>query len=233
MLCRLTALFTLALSAHALPVILYDGTLGNSPTAQGWSLGTVSITGSAGEVVGGGGVTLSTTGSTRSGYGILSPVPLDRTISYQLTFDLQLNSESHSSTDRAGLSIIAIGTDLQGIEIGLWPGDIWAQNAGFTHGEDAAYNTTQRTLYTLAVGGSGYQLSAGGNVLLSGALLNYSASGAPYNVPNFVFVGDDTFSANASSSFFAATVSNPEPATWLLGLCALVTLAFFRRSATR
>jgi hypothetical protein len=224
--------------AQALPIVLYNGSASSppntSPTLQGWSLGTVNVTGTAVETSIVGGVTLDTTsGLIRSGYGILSPLPLDRTVSYSLTFDLQLNSESHSSNDRAGLSVVVIGSDLQGIELGFWTGDIWAQNLGFTHGEDAAYNATQRTIYTLAIGGGGYQLIAGGNVLLSGALRNYSASGAPYNVSNFIFVGDDTFSAGASSSFFEASVASPEPASAWLGLAALVLVSVRWRGRPR
>jgi hypothetical protein len=224
-----------ATAAHALPVVLYNGTLGTSPTAQGWLLGTIPGGGTVSEVVGGGGVTLTTTPLIRSGYGLLSPLPLDRTISYSLSFDLQLNSEVHTSNDRAGLSVIAIGDDLQGIELGFWTGDIWAQNLGFTHGEDAAYNTTQRTVYTLEVSGGGYELIANGAVLLSGSLRNYSASGFPYNTANSVFVGDDTFSADASTSFYAASVASPEPGAIVLTLAglAMVIGRAYRRSASR
>ena len=153
-----------------------------------------------------------------------------------MAFDLQLNSEDHSaSTNRAGLSIIVLGNDLRGIEIGFWTGDVWAQNFGFTPGEDAAYNTTQRKTYTLGVSGNNYPLTVGGSVLLSGLLRDYSSSGAPYTTPNFIFVGDDTFSANASSSFFNASLSAPEPGAIVLTLAglALVIGRASRRSATR
>jgi hypothetical protein len=237
MLRTFAAFFTFVAASHALPAVLYDGTLGTSPTAQGWALGTVAVTGSAIETLISGGVNLDTTsGLIRSGYTILSPLPLDRTVSYNLTFDLQTVSESHSSNDRAGLSIVVIGNDLQGIELGFWAGDIWAQNVGFTHGEDKAFNTTQRTLYSLGVSGATYTLSAGGNLLLSGALRDYTGGGFPYTVPNFLFVGDDTFSANASSNFFEASVASPEPAAGLLCLCGLIAcvkLSFSRRSANR
>jgi hypothetical protein len=234
MLRSLLAFFAFSAAGHAAPVVIYDGSLGTSPTAQGWLLGTVAFTGSANESLITGGVNLDTTsGTIRSGYSIPSPLPLDRTISYNLTFDLQLNAESHSTNDRAGLSLVIIGNDLQGIEIGFWTGDVWAQNLGFTHGEDKPFNTSQRTLYSLGVSGSSYTLSAGGNVLLSGALRDYSASNFPYNVPNFIFVGDDTFSANASSNFFEASVASPEPGTWLAAVCGIIMLSFCRRFATR
>jgi hypothetical protein len=236
--------------AYALPIVIYNGSAvappNNTPANQGWAL--VTIPGGAIEAPFAGGVTLDTTAgnSIHSGYsmGFVSPPPpisLDRNISYQVAFDLRLNSESHASSDRAGLSILVLSNDLMGIEIGFWtpvsgqPGHVWAQNTGFTHGEDAAYDTTQRTTYTLGVSGNNYALTVGGSVLISGALRNYSGFGAPYTTPNLIFVGDDTSSANASSSFFAASLAAPEPGAIVLTLAglALVIGRASRRSATR
>jgi len=227
--------FGLLAPAHGLPVVLYNGSLNTGLTSQGWSFGADAL--SFSQNVSGGATTLTTTGSIRAGYSILSPFTLDHNVSYNFTFDVQLNSEDHSvsglTNDRSGFSIIVISSDLQGIELGFWTTDIWAQNVGFTHGEDKAIDTTQRRTYSLGIGGSGYQLSSGGAVLLSGALRTYS--GFPYNVPNFIFVGDDTHEANANSSVFGVTAATPEPGAIVLTLAglALVIGRASRRSATR
>ena len=175
------------------------------------------------ESVSGGATVLTTTAPERAGFSIFSPITLDRSSGYQVTFDLQLAAESHSSNDRAGLSVIVLGSDHMGIELGFWTplgspvNEVWAQNAGFTHGEGAVFDTTQRTLYTLTVSGNSYDLTAGGTQLITGALRDYSGFGLPYTLPDFIFVGDDTFSADASTRFFAATVDTPEPASFVLG----------------
>ena len=41
---------------------------------------------------------------------------------------LKLLSETHSTNDRAGLSLIVLSSDLRGIELGFWTNEIWAQS---------------------------------------------------------------------------------------------------------
>jgi hypothetical protein len=235
LICRSTILFCALAAAHAAPIVIYNGALNTVPNAQGWAYANA---GTASNTAGGGAAILDTFGQvSRAGYGISSPIALDRNGGYRITFDLQLDAETHTNASRSGLSFIVIGNDLQGIEISLWTNgppstwtnEVWAQNVGFTHGEGAAFDTTQRTVYTLLVGGSSYTLLAGGIPLISGALRTYS--GAPYNVPNFIFVGDDTFEGSATTRFFAATVDTPEPATLLLGAFGIVGLLVRRYRA--
>ncbi|MCU1232986.1 MAG: outer rane adhesin-like protein [Candidatus Solibacter sp.] len=229
---RHAALFLLtAASCSASTALLYNGSSGTSPAAQGWTLASLGAVYT--ESQSGGATVMTTTGSVRAGYGRLIPILLNSTTGYSFTLDLQLDSESHSSNDRAGFSLILIDSDLRGLELGFWTDHVWAQNDSpmFTHGEDAAYDTTQRTTYTLTVLGSGYTLSAGRTSLLSGSLRNYTSFGLPYTTPNFVFVGDDTFEANATARLFNVSVAPvPEPATWGLGAIALLV---FRRCARR
>jgi hypothetical protein len=97
-----------------------------------------------------------------------------------------------------------LASDQQGIELGFWPDRIWAQAGGgngdgplFTQAEGAALDTTIMRSYTLEVSGAMYTLRSGNTLVLSGILRNYSSFGFPYNVPNFVFFGDDTTSASA------------------------------------
>ena len=82
----------------------------------------------------------------------------------------------------------------------------------FTQAEFTALNATVNTQYDLAVKGDNYQLFANGNLILSGRLRDYSAfvpasqviSGIqvnppnPYNIANFVFLGDSTPTAQSS-----------------------------------
>jgi hypothetical protein len=144
-----------------------------------------------------------------------SPV-LDRSAGYSVSFDLRLLSETHASNDRAGLSIIVLGHDLQGIELGFWTNEIWAQSGPtFTHAEGAAFNTTAKiTTYDLNISGSTYTLLADSVPVLTNTLRDYSAFGFPYTTSNWIFLGDDTSSARGS--FEVSRIAFvPEPAALL------------------
>lgn len=132
-----------------------------------------------------------------------SPV-LDRNTGYQLSFTSELVSESRAAAadkngdgldDRAGFSVIVIGNDQKGIELGFWSDRIWAQNDGksqqkpslepdsspqdplrtfFTQGEGVSFNTQQDVQYDLSVQGDLYRLLADNSVILTGQLRDYS-----------------------------------------------------------
>ena len=133
-------LLPFSLSAFASSYTLYDGALGTAPSAQGWASFTIGST----EALSAGAVTLDSTAASalHAGYGLLAPISLDATVGFDYAFTVRVNSESHSSNDRAGFSAIVITSNLTGIELGFWQTDVWAQNVGFTHGEDAAFDTT-------------------------------------------------------------------------------------------
>jgi hypothetical protein len=157
---------------------------------------------------------------------------LNRAAGVTLGFTAKVDSESHSgSGDRAGFSVIAITSDLMGIELGFWQDRIWAQSGpAFTKAEEGLYDTTEAlTSYELVIVGNAYSLLADGTPIVAGALRNYSAFGNPYNIANFVFFGDDTTSAQASfrTSRITLGASAPEPGT--LGLLALGGVALVRR----
>ena len=256
------SLLFLAWTATASAITLYDGTLGTLPAAQptpgqGWAYGA---SGAATQTAAGGVTTLDTTAadSISAGYnahlvGTISgnpatytmtglPVPFDRSTGYTVEITTQVNSESHGThTDRAGFSIIVLSSDLNGIELGLWTNEIWAQSisAGptyFTHGEGAAYPPTTQHQYDLAILGGQYRLFSDGTQILSGNLRDYSGSlknttvGAfstfPYATPNYIFLGDDTTEANASVNIADVRMFStalPEPASFvLMGLGVLV-----------
>lgn len=232
-------LFLAAVAVPGFGAVLYDGALGTAPGSQGYLFAALGGT----QAIGASGTTLDTTGSDlfRAGYSRVDQTH-DRSAGYTYTFDLQILGEDHSNTgaqnntgtdniaDRAGVSITVLGGDLLGIELGFWLDEIWAQNDGavkadptaaptgtrFTHGEGAAVNTGSMTRYNLSVVGSSYALYAAGNLVLSGALRDYSNEGAPYNLSNFFFLGDNTTSARGSfliNRIELAASAIPEPAT--------------------
>jgi Ca2+-binding RTX toxin-like protein len=193
-------------------VVLYDGSLTNLPSQQGWlQFGNVPSplpgTGSQTTISGGSTQLVSTTaGATGySNYNSYTPVllnqsfpVLDRTKGFTVSFDLKVNSESHSSDDnsdgiqdRAGFSVIVVTSDnTKAIELGFWENEIWVQNDGpnvanglsktlFTHSntERAFQSTTKMTRYDLAIKGDTYQLFAAGGTtpILAGSLRDYTA----------------------------------------------------------
>jgi hypothetical protein len=229
---RVALLLLFSLSAFASSYTLYDGSLGTVPSAQGWASFTIGST----ETLGAGAVTLDSTAvnGLHAGYGLLAPISLDATVGFDYTFTVRVNSESHSSNDRAGFSAIVITSNLTGIELGFWQTDVWAQNVGFTHGEDAAFDTTSGLIqYDLLVQGTSYTLYENTTALLSGSLRDYSGSAIPpYTVANSLFLGDDTTSAKGSFSLSAAGLSAPEPGAFVLLASGLAALLLRRTSRT-
>ena len=220
--------------------MLYDPALGDLPSDQGWAplaLGAPAAQGLAGGVY-----TLDTTGAGVSlwGNGRISPLPLDTQAGFDLSFSLQLLSESHSSPNRAGYTLVMVGAQAtQALELDFWADHLWAQNYDasqpdlLVHGADVAFNTTAAlTPYTLAVRQQQFTLSAGGTALLSGALHDYTARGFPYTTPNSLFLGDNSSRGSATSRLGAVSLSPvPEPAAGallMLGL-GLAGLALRRR----
>jgi hypothetical protein len=219
-------------------VVLYDATLGDRPGDQSWLLyadntflpGT-SVSQSA---IPGVGTRLQSNLLGAGGYSNVNPITgalknpefpgLDRSIGFELEFELQVNSESHSRSDRAGFSVIALAGDGLGIELGFWEDEIWTQDDEpiFTHAEGTGFDTTASlTSYALRIQGEGYSLLADGLEILSGSLRDYSAFGAPpYTLGNFLFFGDNTTSAAGDVTLGRISLAVvPEPGS--LGLAAI------------
>ncbi|NJO80434.1 MAG: calcium-binding protein [Cyanobacteria bacterium RM1_2_2] len=191
---------------------LYNARLGTAPASQGW-LAFANVVGAT-ETATSNGAILNTTlsNSIYAGYSNFNgatPVNfnfpiLDNEAGYSISFNLQMLAESRTNQSRAGFSIIAISNDqTKAIELGfqqLSPttGRIFAQAPNFTAAESIAYNTNLDTDYTLKVAGSQYKLLADGTEILTGELRDYSSFSGfpdPYETPNFIFLGDDTTSA--------------------------------------
>jgi hypothetical protein len=146
---------------------------------------------------------------------------LESAAGFQLDFTLQVESESHASNHRAGFSIIVLSEDARGIELAFWENEIWTQNDDatgglFTHGESASFPTTSGpTNYQLIIISDTYRLTANGTPILNGPLRDYSKFEGfpdPYQSPNFLFLGDDTTSAQARIQLNYLSVTGTEGA---------------------
>jgi hypothetical protein len=156
-------------------------------------------------------------GTTMPGFPIL-----DRSAGFHADFTLQVEHESHGKNDRSGFSLLILGEDARGIELAFWENSIWAQSDGntgglFNHGEGVLFPTTNGLIdYRLTVSGDTYTLTAGTESILSGPVRDYSDFEGfpdPYETPNFLFMGDDTTSAQARVRLGFVSVTGTEPVT--------------------
>ena len=242
---RAAALCGALAALPAAAVTLYDPGLASLPTAQGWQALTAGAAATQG--LAGGAYTLDTTGAGVALWGNsrLSPLLLDTDAGFVLSFSLQMLSESHSSANRAGYSVVLVGNDPgKSLELAFWADHVWAQSYDaaqadrFVHGQDAAWDSTSAPHhYSLLVQHQQFSLSSDGTALLSGALVDYSAAGLPYSLPNFVFFGDNSSRGSATSALGLVTVTAvPEPAAGGLlaaGLAGLAGLAWRRARLQR
>jgi hypothetical protein len=145
---------------------------------------------------------------------------LDRTAGFQVDFTLQIENESHSNHNRSGFSLILLSEDARGIEIAFWENEIWAQsdsNTGalFQRGESVSFQTTIGLIdYRLTVSDDTYTLTANTQSILTGPLRDYSEFDGfpdPYQTPNFLFLGDDTTSAQARVRLRFVSITGTEP----------------------
>ena len=187
-------------AAHA--QVLYTSTLGTTPDAQGWTFSPALFNdpGMGNQSFVNGATLLQTTGKSdgtatgnngiHAGYSRLSPTSLDNALGYTIRFDVGLPAESHEAgSSRAGLSVIVLGSDHRGVELGFYPDQIFSQSTGFSQAEVGTFNTTPSTSYFLQMSNAtGYKLFAGvnpvGNLsavpLMTGVLRDYSQSGATF-----------------------------------------------------
>jgi hypothetical protein len=159
---------------------------------------------------------------------------LDNAQGYSVSFDLQILSEVHTDANRAGFSVIVLGSDRRGIELGFQQngttGNIFAQRGSttaltrpaseyFIAEENAAFNVLTANRYTLTIVGDSYSLFANGSptAILSGVLRDYQGyvpisqplpggTPDPYTIANSVAFGDGTTRANATVTFSRVTV---------------------------
>lgn len=196
---------------------LYDASLGTLPDNQGWSYAAVVFTGSVNKTLSENSALLDTTSSSSisAGWSPIAAPTLDRAAGFALAFTARVNAEAHANANRAGFSVIVLGSDTNGVELGYWTTNIFAQSDSplFTHAEDTAFVTTNGFVnYALAIFGTNYVLHANGTPILAGAVRNYTAFNGPinpYRTPNFIFIGDDTTSASGSFQVRSVAVIKP------------------------
>lgn len=147
---------------------------------------------------------------------------LDSTVGFQVKFTLQVESEIHESGNRSGFSVIILDNNAKGIEMSFWQNEIWVQHDGttgglFTHGEGVAFDTTSSMVdYQITIIGNTYTLTANAQPLLTESIRDYSAFDRfpdPYETPNFLFLGDDTTSAQARARLRFLSITGTEPVT--------------------
>jgi len=237
---RLSSLAAVSLAvavSNAGALTLYDPA-GGLPSAQGWT--TLVFGAGANESVSAGTYKLNTTGAgvVLWGNSQISATPLNTGSGFDLSFSLKIDSETHSSVNRAGYSVVVVGADpTKALELSFWATNIWAQDYDasqpdrFVHGPDVRFNTTAAlTTYTLAVRNQQFTLSASSAVLLSGSFRDYTLGGAPYTTPNFLFFGDNSSRGTATSQMgFVTLTAVPEPASLLLFAAGATVLAWRRR----
>ncbi|MEK0195714.1 sodium:calcium exchanger, partial [Microcoleus anatoxicus PTRS1] len=219
--------------------VVYNGLLRNTPSEQGWlnftNLNAATPGVIASEIFSGNGVNLNSTAANNiyAGYSNNPLNPslsiLDRHSGFSISFNLQIISESRTNPNRAGFSIIAVTSDRKAIEIGFQQlsatsGNIFAQGDGitpnpggqinslFVAAENVAYDTNLATNYTLKVQGANYFFYDESEVILTGPIRDYTAFSGPidpYETPNFIFLGDDTTSAQANINLTRVSVQTP------------------------
>lgn len=208
-----------AVSAHAVP--LYQGlkTPNQTPDQQGWRyLKTPFPTAPSATATSNGTVLDSGNSRNYAGYFIQPPFNLDRTRGYAISFNIKINSESHSRDNRSGFNIIVVSNQLSsetqpyGIELAFWENSIWAYNPDFTRAENVSFNTKNAVHhFVLHIKDGQYQLfeRLSSGPILQGSLRQYTGYTPPagfpnpYKTPNLVFMGDETTSATAN-----VTISN-------------------------
>ena len=202
--------------------VLYDATLGGTPDTQGLLNFHYSPDAKATQEFVDGVTVLDTRHHQvdAAGY-MLRPsfyAELRDVARYHLEFDVQVIDETHSDSDkdgdgrgdRAGFSVIVLNNGRRGIELGFWMDRIWAQEDGakeppygtlFTQAEGVDFDSASGlTRYTLVVDDERYALTSAGQEVLSGRLRDYTTFEGPvnpYRTPSFIFLGDDTGSAQA------------------------------------
>lgn len=236
-----TALFSLNLkrvsaiqAGEEKTLILYEAASGTTPDAQLMSFFDFPP-GNAIPTYESGSTTLDTTTAGNSTYAgwtsnatnTLGFPSLDRAAGFQMDFTIQVENESHTNDKRAGFSIIILSEDARGIELAFWENEIWAQNDDatgglFTRGEGIIFPTTTGLInYQIIVINDSYTLTANGASILTGPLRDYSKFEGfpdPYQTPNFLFLGDDTTSAQARIRLAYVSVTGTERTTPATGL---------------
>jgi hypothetical protein len=222
-----------ALAAPATALTLYDPGLGTLPSAQGWATGGTPGFAPGQQSVTGGLLRFDSTDASVAafGNGRPSPQPLLTDSGFRLTWQLQLTSETHTSDNRGGFSLLVQGQEqTKSLELGFWENRVWAldyvpggADSGYVQGAGVAFDTAGALRnYALTVSNDQFSLTADGVPLLDGALRDYPSNFASpatlvYSLPSYVFFGDNSSRGLSSANVGAIQLLPvPEPASALL-----------------
>lgn len=206
-------LATLALAGQA--QVLYDGGKGNLPTAQGWSYAAVPGTATQGTMESGVRLNTLALNAESAGYARTISPALERAEGFAVAVRFHLRTERHTREERAGFSVIVLGADRRGIELGFWADGVFAQadEPLFSRGESVVVALADAPVTAvIALSGERYQLFVNEVPVLTGPIRDYTAfSGFPdvYETPNFIFLGDNTSSAAAEVDLFHVAIIRP------------------------
>ena len=229
-------------SAFAATQVLYDAAQAPAPGGTGWLTGVFVSGASQAESAEGNTVTSLVTNppdlSGRGGYsntiplgGLVNPAfpVLNSANGVRFDFGFRLAQEDHSlNSNRAGFSVILLDSNRHGIELGFQSDRIFAQQDGanlFTAGE---FNTTDASragtlqAWSLTLTSGSYSLTQGGDLILSGALRDYTTAtglaALAYQNANYLFVGDNTTSAGGVFTLNYLAITTPVPETPVFAL---------------
>jgi hypothetical protein len=184
--------------------VLFDASLGTDPEAQGWMFVSNLFDESETERFTENGLysfnTLADISELAGYFGINHPGigRLMEEHGLNLIFDLQVIEEYSFAESRGGFSIILLTDDLFGLELVFKQDSIWVYTADFMIGEAQTVNTvSDLCVYSISIKDDQYEIFIDGTLTLSGPLRDYSGFGPPYNIPNFIFFGDNTSRAGA------------------------------------
>ena len=130
-----------------------------------------------------------------------SEIILDQNLGYTLDFSLTIEEIYVDDSDSSGLSLILIGDNGYGIEIGWTDSEILSRSSNLTVSDRSQFETIDSGEYSIEVFNDQYTFSVNDKELLSGDLEKYDFSPAlaqpilpfnPYNAKNFIFLGDNS-----------------------------------------
>ena len=169
-----------------------------------------------------GSYTLDSTGAgvALQGNGRLCPMLLDTEAGVALRFQLQLPSETHSSANHAGHSVVLVDNNpSHALALAFWSDHVRAQTSDaaeanrFVHGQDAARDSTSTLRsHSVLLQHHRFTLSSGGIALLQGTWVDPSAAGLPDSMRKFLLFGGNSSRGCAGRGGGHAV---PEPGGWV------------------
>jgi len=196
--------------------ILYDASNGTNPDEQGWTYLSNFFGQSQADRYTENGVhrlnTMRNIAEMAGYFGINHPHigKLDRQQGFSLQLNLRILDDVSTSENRGGFSVIALSNDLSGVEVVFRMDTIWVYTESFDIAELSGFDTaTGFRDYSISVKNNNYEITVGDEPVFTGPLRDYSGFGTPYNIPNFIFFGDNTSRSGADIEITRITLQKP------------------------